>query len=110
MATGIAPIETPQGVKMLPTNIPLTASDEIKGQILGSGNSVRWSGSASCNRVTRTSRMSSCNPPTTGWFSGSSHKGSLLLTVGRSRKLHSGGGEDVAHSRVLAPQGLFPAV
>src|SRR6266566_207502 len=38
-----------------------------------------------------------------------SQSGRRLLTIGISAKLYSGGGEGVAHSRVHASQGSFPA-
>src|ERR1700677_3313404 len=39
-----------------------------------------------------------------------SHSGRRLLTTGSSAKLYSGGGELVAHSKVQASHGSFPAI
>src|SRR5258708_18307651 len=38
-----------------------------------------------------------------------SHNGRLLRTSGRTAKLYSGGGDDVAHSSVHASHGSLPA-
>src|SRR5204862_1402501 len=65
--TGTAPYTTPQGVKMDHTKRMDTAIPARNGQIDGSGNNCRWSGSASSTCVTSTSRASVRSPTTTGW-------------------------------------------
>jgi hypothetical protein len=66
MNEGTAPMTTAHGVKMEPMNIPEIASADRSGQMLGSGNTFRWSGSASRSDVTSTSRLSLRRPTTTG--------------------------------------------
>ena len=66
MATGMAPMVMPHGVKMLPMNAAVVASAARNGQMVGAGNSSWPSGSASSVRVVRNERASSSRPTTTG--------------------------------------------
>jgi hypothetical protein len=66
MKTGTEPITTAHGVKIEPTNSPVTAIPARKGQMEGSGNFDLWSGTASSTCVTSTSRISLRSPVTTG--------------------------------------------
>ncbi len=64
MATGMAPQTTAQGVNTELMNSVATATALAKGQILGLGKVLRWSGSASTTVVTSASRDSSARPVT----------------------------------------------
>src|SRR3954471_12686104 len=57
----------PQGVKMPTMNVMPTPIERKKGQIVGPGETWRWSGSASSMPVIRNSRRSLRRPVTTGW-------------------------------------------
>src|SRR6185437_3485759 len=109
MKIGIEPYVTPQGVKIDQMNMPVVAMAVRNGQIDGSGNTRRWSGSASSTCVTSTSRTSVRRPTTTGWSGALSQSGSRPPTVGGYGKLLAGGGDVVAHSSVLASHGFAGA-
>src|SRR3954470_21692917 len=79
------------------------------GQMEGSGEDSRRSGSASVSVLTRTSLRSARKPAITGSASRSSHNGEALVTTGIRVKFCGGGGDDVAHSSDSASHGLSPA-